>query len=176
LIAGCAAPVGNGGRPGEVTARVTNPPPVELPPARPPAEPGGPPPSRGLLVAAWATGPAALYALLSLAHAGLAQGILTVDVGFGRSLAFWVLGAYLALLLWGFLPRAPRGWIARRGAAYGLLALGGAGALVCGGFTLAWLVQRWSPSVAPPVLGALAVMLLAALGTLWVADRTERGA
>jgi len=56
-----------------------------------------------------------------------------------------------------------------------LLAVGGVGLLVCGGFTLAWLAAHWSPRVAVPVIGALIVMLLAGIGTLWVADRTEPG-
>src|SRR4051812_14242857 len=65
-------------------------------PEQPPDSPRGPPeapasPSpRWLVVLAWSTGPAALYTLLSLAHAAVVERILSVDVGFGRSLAFWV--------------------------------------------------------------------------------------
>ena len=128
---------------------------------------------RRLVIAAWATGPAAIYALLSLAHALVIQRNLTVAVGFGRSLAFWVVATYLALLLWGFLPPAPSARFARPSVAYPLLGIGLLGLLICGGFTLAWLAAHWSPSVGGPVLGALVLMVLAGLGTLWIADRTE---
>lgn len=125
------------------------------------------------MIAAWTTGPAALYALASLAHALLVERHLSVDVGFGRSLAFWVVSAYLALMLWGFLPRRPSPRLARPGSAYPMLAIGAVGLLVCGGFTLAWLGARWNASIGGPVIGALMVMLVAAVGTLWIADRTE---
>ena len=137
----------------------------------------GPPPAqlapRWLVVAAWATGPAAVYALLSLAHALLVERRLTVDVGFGRSLAFWVVSVYLALILWGFLARRPGPRFARPRVAYPLLGVGALGLLVCGGFTLTWLAARWSPGVGVPVIGAICVMLAAGTGTLWLADRTE---
>ena len=141
------------------------------------AEAATPPPSatrsRSLVIAACASGPAALYALLSLAHALLVERSLNVDVGFGRSLAFWVVAVYLALLLWGFLPRQPSARFARATVVYSMLAIGALGLLVCGGFTLAWLVARWNPSVGVPVLGALIVMLAAGIGTLRLADRSE---
>ena len=129
--------------------------------------------SRSLVIAVWSTGPAAAYALLSLAHALLIERSLNVDVGFGRSLAYWVVSVYLALLLWGFLPRRPPPHFARPGLAYPLLGVGALGLLVCGGFTLAWLAARWNPSVGVPVIAALIVMLAAGVGTLWIADRTE---
>ena len=127
---------------------------------------------RSLVLVAWATGPAALYALASLAHALLVERNLNVDVGFGRSLAFWVVSVYLALILWGFLPRRPSARFARRSVAYPLLGLGALGLLVCGGYTLAWLVARWNPDVGVPVIAALIAMLAAGTGTLWLADRT----
>jgi hypothetical protein len=135
-----------------------------------------PPPGlpRRLVIAAWATGPAAVYALLSLAHALLIEGVLTVDIGFGRSLAFWVVATYLALLLWGFLPPAPSARVARPAVVYPLLGVGMLGLLICGGFTLAWLAAHWRASVGVSVLGSLVAMVLAGLGTLWIADRTER--
>ncbi len=126
---------------------------------------------RWLVIAAWASGPAALYALLGLAHALLVERSLTVDVGFGRSLAFWVVSAYLALLLWGFLPRQPSPRLAQPGVTYPALAVGVLGLLVCGGFTLAWLGAHWNRSIGMPVLGAMVVMVAAAVGTLWLADR-----
>ena len=125
------------------------------------------------MLVAWATGPAALYALSSLAHALLVERSLTVDVGFGRSLAFWVVSVYLALALWGFLPRQPSAGYARQRVSYPLLGVGLVGLLVCGGFTVAWLAARWSSGVTAPVLGALVVMLAAGIGTLWLADHTE---
>lgn len=143
------------------------------------ADTAQPPPSRSvprrLVMVAWATGPAGAYALLSMAHALLVERSLNVDVGFGRALAYWVLSAYLALLLWGFLPRRPPPRLAHPGVAYPLLGVGALGLLVCGGLTLAWLGARWNPGVGIPVLGALVVMLTAAVGTLWIADRAEPG-
>jgi hypothetical protein len=130
---------------------------------------------RWLVMAAWATGPAGGYALLSMAHALLVERALNVDIGFGRALAFWVLSAYLALMLWGFLPRQAPSRLASPGLAYPLLGIGAVGLLVCGGFTLAWLAARWNPAVGIPVIGALIVMLSAAVGTLWIADRAEPG-
>ena len=89
------------------------------PPGDAPAQPTDPAPfPRWLVILAWSTGPAALYALLSLAHAAFVERILSVDVGFGRSLAFWIGSIYLALLAWGFLPRRPDAWYARRAAAH----------------------------------------------------------
>jgi len=128
-----------------------------------------------LVIAAWATGPAAAYALLSLAHALLIEGTLTVDIGFGRSLAFWVVATYLALVLWGFLARSPSARLARPAVVYPLIGLGLLGLLICGGFTVAWLAAHWRASVGVPVIGSLIAMVLAALGTLWIAERTEPG-
>ena len=128
---------------------------------------------RSVAIVAWATGPAGLYALASMAHALLVERTLTVDIGFGRGLAYWVVSAYLALMLWGFLPRQRPSRFARPGIAYPLLGAGLLGLVVCGGFTLAWLGTRWNPGVGLPVLGTLAVMLVAAVGTLWLADRAE---
>lgn len=163
-------PAPDSGTAGSSAAAPDSAPSESLPPESAQPEPS---PPRWRLVAAWSTGPAAIYALLSLAHAALVERVLTVDVGFGRSLAFWVLSAYLALGLWGFLPRRPRGRYARRGAVTAALTSGLLGLLACGGFTVAWLVARWNASVAVPVLASLAAMLVAALATLWVADKTE---
>src|SRR5215212_6211050 len=82
------------------------------------------PMSRRRVILAWSLGPAAAYALLSLAHAALVERILSIDVGFGRSLAFWVGTIYLALLGWGFLPARPVGWYAQRRLVIVMLALG----------------------------------------------------
>ncbi|MCC6176501.1 MAG: hypothetical protein IT305_14435 [Chloroflexi bacterium] len=127
---------------------------------------------RWRVVIGWSLGPAAVYAFVSLLQA-LAEGHLTVDVGFGRSLAFWVGTTYLALILWGFLPAAPHGWYARPRALMTLSALGALGVAVCGGFLALWLADHWQASVGTPVLLALAVVLVAALGTLWLAGRAD---
>jgi hypothetical protein len=112
--------------------------------------------------------------LLSLAHAALAERLLTVDVAFGRSLAFWVGAVYLALAGWGFLPARPSGWYARRPLLLGLLVLGLVGLAVCATVTGLWLVGRWVPSIGTPVVASIAVLVLAALGVLWLAGREER--
>jgi hypothetical protein len=127
------------------------------------------------VVLAWSTGPAALYALLSLAHAALVERILSVDVGFGRSLAFWVGSICLALLAWGFLPRRPDAWYARRGPILGALAIGLVGLVVCGAFTGLWLAAHWVPAIGVPVVASVAVLVVAAVGVLWLAGRADRG-
>jgi hypothetical protein len=125
---------------------------------------------------AWATGPAALYALLSLAHAAVVERILSVDVGFGRSLAFWVGAIYLALLGWGFLPARSAGWYARKPLVLALAALGLIGIVVCGAFTGLWLAAHWVPAIGAPVTASILVVVLAALGVLWLAGRDQRNA
>jgi hypothetical protein len=133
--------------------------------------------ARWLLILAWSTGPAALYTLLSLAHAALVERILSVDVGFGRSLAFWVGSVYLALLGWGFLPARPTrpaAWLARRGLVFGMLALGLLGCAVCGAYTGLWLAGHWVGAVGGPVTVSAVALVLAALGVLWVAGREDR--
>ena len=137
------------------------------------ARPGLP---RWLAVLAWSVGPAGLYALASLAHAAFLERNLSVDVGFGRGLAFWVGTIYLALLGWGFLPARPGGWYARRALVLALLAAGLLGAVVCGAYTALWLAAHWVPSIGLPVAASLAVLLVAALGVLWLAGREERNA
>lgn len=129
---------------------------------------------RWLVILAWSTGLAGLYALAGLLHAALVERILSVDVGFGRGLAFWVGAVYLALLGWGFLPARPIGWYARRRPALAALAVGVAGALVCAVFTGLWLAAHWVPSVGVPVTLSIAVLLVAAVGVLWLAGRDER--
>ena len=129
--------------------------------------------SRSLVIAAWATGPAALYALASLAHALLVERNLSVDVGFGRSLAFWIGSIYLALLAWGFLPRRPDAWYARRRPVLVALALGLVGLAACGAYTGLWLVGHWVPSVGVPVAASIVVLLVAAVGVLWLAGRDD---
>jgi hypothetical protein len=163
--------------------------PDDDPPGRPPAP--GPvtlidPPNmtttsqpatpRWLVVLAWSGGPAAVYALLSLAHAALVERILSVDVGFGRSLAFWVGAIYLGLLGWGFLPARPAGWYARRPLVLGLVALGLVGLVACGAFTALWLASHWVAAIGTPVTASILVLVLAALGVLWLAGRDQPGA
>jgi hypothetical protein len=131
---------------------------------------------RWLIIVAWSLGPAGLYALLGLAHAALVERILNVDVGFGRSLAFWVGAIYLALLGWGFLPARPTGWYARRSLVLGLGAVGVVGLAVCGAFTGLWLANRWVAAIGTPVVASICVLLLAALGVLWLAGRDQRKA
>ena len=135
----------------------------------------GAPAPRWLVILAWSSGPAAVYALLGLLHAALIERALSVEVGFGRSLAFWVAALYLALPLWGFLPRRPSGWYARRPVARGALLVGLVGAVVCGGFAVTWLVRHGTATVAIPVLGSVAVLALLAGLTLRLADRAEDG-
>jgi hypothetical protein len=153
-------------------------------PAAPPASASNPLPStaaqpperrpaRWLTILAWSTGPAAVYALLGLLHAAVVERILNLDVAFGQSLAFWVGAAYIALPLWGFLPRTPAGWYARRRLTQATLAVGVAGAAICGGVTIAWLVVHWRPSVAIPALSTILVLLVAMIVTLWYASRQE---
>ena len=135
------------------------------------------PPSRSgrrwLVIAAWSTGLAALYALLGLVHAA-AQGVLDVDVGFGRSLAFWVGAVYLTLGLWGFLPPRPLAWYSRRGPVIAAGLLGAVGTLVCGGFTVAWLASHWTAAVGTPVILSLAALAGMIALTMWVAGREDQ--
>jgi len=130
--------------------------------------------SRWRVILAWSIGPAAAYALLSLAHAALVERILSVDVGFGRSLAFWVGAIYLALFGWGFLPARPVGRYARRPVIIGLLVLGVVGFVVCGAYTGLWLAGHWVASVGGPVTASMLVVTLAALGVLWLAGREDQ--
>ena len=129
---------------------------------------------RWLVVLALATGPAALYALASLAHAAFVERIPSVDVGFGRSLAFWIGAIYAALLAWGFLPRRPRGWYAGRRVVLSMLSLGLAGAVVCSAFTALWLRAHWVPTVGLPVTASIVVLCVTAVGVLWLAGRDDR--
>ena len=128
---------------------------------------------RWLVVLAWSIGPAAVYVLLSLAHAALVERSLSVDVGFGRSLAFWIGAVYLALPGWGFLPARPTGWYARRRLVLGLVGLGLVGLVTCGAFTALWLAGHWVAAIGTPVLAAILVLALAALGVLWLAGRDQ---
>jgi hypothetical protein len=129
---------------------------------------------RWLVILGWSTGLAGLYALTGLLHAALVERILSVDVGFGRGLAFWVGAVYLALLGWGFLPARPTGWYARRRPVVAALAVGVVGAVVCAAFTGLWLAAHWVPAVGVPVTVSIAVLLVAAVGVLWLAGRDER--
>lgn len=131
---------------------------------------------RWLVVVAWSLGPAALYALLGLAHAAFVERILSVDVGFGRSLAFWVGAIYLALLSWGFFPARPDGWYARQPLVLGLTGAGLVGLTVCGAFTVLWLASHWVAAVGTPVLASILVLLLAAVAVLWLAGRDQPNA
>ena len=129
---------------------------------------------RWLVILAWSTGLTALYAMLSLAHAALVEHILSVDVAFGRSLAFWVGAIYLGLLGWGFLPARPAGWYARRPWVLAMLALGTIGVAVCGAVGALWLAGHWVASVGGPVTASVVVLVVAALGVLWLAGREDR--
>lgn len=122
----------------------------------------------------WSLGIAGLYALLSLLHAAVIQRILTVDVGFGRSFAFWIGGIYLLLLGWGFVPRSPTGWYARRVPTLAALAVGVVALIVCGTYTVLGLAARWVPSIGFPVSASVAVLVVAAAGVVWLADREDR--
>jgi hypothetical protein len=134
--------------------------------------PTGPPGApRWLVILAWSTGLAGLYALASLAHAALIERILSVDVGFGRSLAFWVGTIYLALLGWGFLPARPGGRYTQRPAVLAALAVGLLATVVCGTYTALWLAAHWVPAVGGPVTASIAVLVVAAVGVLWLAGR-----
>jgi hypothetical protein len=132
--------------------------------------------ARWTIVVAWSLGPAELYTLLSLAHAALVERNLSVDVGFGRSLAFWVGSVYLALLGWGFVPARPTGWYARRRVVVGMLGLGVVGLLACGSITGLWLAGHWVGAVGGPVTVSAVVLVLAAVGVLWLTGREERRA
>jgi hypothetical protein len=129
---------------------------------------------RWLVIVAWSTGLAGVYALLGLAHAALIEGMLSVDVGFGRSLAFWIGSIYLLLLTWGFVPARPTGRFARRPLVLAALGVGLVALAVCGSFTALWLSARWVSSVGGPVTISMAVLLVAALGVLWLAGREDR--
>jgi hypothetical protein len=122
---------------------------------------------------AWSLGPAGLYALLSLLHAALVERNVSVDVGFGRSLAFWVGSVYLALLGWGFVPAHPTGWYARRRVVFAMLVPGAIGFLVCGSFTGLWLAGHWVSAVGGPVTVSGVVLVVVAVGVLWLAGREE---
>jgi hypothetical protein len=129
---------------------------------------------RWLIILAWSTGLAGAYALASLAHAALVERILSVDVGFGRGLAFWVGTVYLALLGWGFLAPRPAGWYARRTPTLGALAVGIVGAVVCGTSTALWLAAHGVPAVVGPVSVSIVVLVLGAVAVLWLAARDDR--
>ncbi len=131
---------------------------------------------RWLVVLAWATGPAAAYVLLSLAHAAFVERALTVDIGFGRTLAYWVGATYLALLAWGFLPRQPSRWYARRRPLVAALTVGLLGGVVSVGYAAFWLARHWVPAVGVPVVVSLVVLLAAAVGVLRLAARDDRRA
>lgn len=149
---------------------VASPPPVE--PPRPTSRSAAP---RWLVILVWSLGVAGLYALIGLAHAAFVERILNLDVGFGRSLAFWVVALYIALPLWGFLPKTPTGWYARRPAIRVASVSAIVGTLVCGGYTVVWVIARWNPAVGIPVLGSIALVTIVAVATLWWASKEEDG-
>jgi hypothetical protein len=132
--------------------------------------------ARWLVVAGWSTGLAGLYVLLSLAHAAVVERALTVDVAFGRSLAYWVGATYLALLAWGFLPRHSSRWFARRRPTFAALAVGLLGGAVSVGYTALWLARHWVPAIAVPVAGAIVVLVVAAVVVLRLAARDDQRA
>jgi hypothetical protein len=128
---------------------------------------------RWLIVAAWSLGPAALYGLASLGHAALVERNLTIDIGFGRSLAIWIGAIYLALLLWGFLPARPTGWYARRRSVLAAGIVGLIGVVVGAAYTVLWLRAHWVSSIGGPVVGSIVVLMAAAIFTLWLAGRAD---
>lgn len=129
---------------------------------------------RWLVIVAWSTGLAGLYALLSLVHAAVIERNLSVDVGFGRSLAFWIGSIYLLLLGWGFVPARPAGRYAARSLVLAALAVGVLGVVVCGTFTGLWLASHWVASVGGPVTVSIAVLTVAAVAVLWLAGHEDR--
>jgi hypothetical protein len=112
-----------------------------------------------------------VYVLASLAQATLVERNVSVDIGFGRSLAFWIGAIYLALPQWGFLPARPLGWYARRPVILAAGTIGLVGAIVSAVYTVLWLGGHWQTSVGLPVVGSIAVLLVAATVTLWLAGR-----
>jgi hypothetical protein len=128
---------------------------------------------RWLVIAAWSTGLAGLYVLLSLAHAALIERNLSVDVGFGRSLAFWIGSIYLLLLGWGFVPARPGGWYSRRPLVFAALAVGLLAVVVCGVFTGLWLASHWVASVGGPVTASIVVLVAGGAGVMWLAGRED---
>lgn len=126
------------------------------------------------MIVAWGTGVAGLYTLLSLAHAAVIERLLTVDVGFGRSLAFWIGSIYGLLLGWGFVPRQPTGRYAARPLVFAGLGVGLVALAVCGTYTALWLAAHWVGSVGGPVSASIAVLVTAAIGVLWLAGREDR--
>lgn len=124
-----------------------------------------------MLVAVWSLGPAGLYTLASLGQAALVERSLTVEVGFGRSLAFWIGAIYLALPLWGFLPARSTGWYARRSAIVALGTLGGLGVVASAVLLGLWLPAHWVGSVGVPVVGSIVVLALGAIAVLGLAGR-----
>ena len=128
---------------------------------------------RWLVVLAWSMGLAGLYALLSLMHAAFVERILSVDVGFGRALAFWIGTIYLLLLGWGFVPARPAGWYASRPLVLAALGVGVVGLAVCGTYTALWLSSHWVSSVGGPVSVSIVVLVTAAIGVLWLAGRED---
>lgn len=127
---------------------------------------------RWLAIVAWSSGSAAAYALVGLVHAA-AEGVLDVDVGFGRSLAFWVGTVYLALGLWGFLPRRPTAWYSRPRPLVAAGLLGAVGTIVCGGYTVAWLAAHWSAAIGTPVLITLLALAAMISLTMWIAGQED---
>lgn len=131
---------------------------------------------RWLVVLAWSTGLAGLYVLVGLMHAVLVLPELSVEIAFGRTLAFWVGTAYLALLGWGFVPARPHTWFARRSYVLMALAVGAAGVAAASVSAVLWLRMHWAPAVGIPVTASLAVLLVGAVLVLWLAARDERRA
>ena len=54
------------------------------------------------------------------------------------------------------------------------LAAGVLAVAVCAAFTGLWLAAHWVPVVGVPVTVSIAVLLVAAVGVLWLAGRDER--
>jgi hypothetical protein len=126
---------------------------------------------RWLVIVAWALGTAGLYGLVTFGQAAVIERIASVDVMFGRSLGFWIGAVYLGLPLWGFLPMHPGGWYARRSTVLVIGAVGVVCAAISVVYDALWLASHWVSSVGVPVVASLAVLVIAAVGVLWLAGR-----
>ena len=130
-------------------------------------------PPRWLVILAWSTGPPGCR-LAALAYAALVEHTLSVDVAFGRLLGFVVGSIYLALPLWGFLPYRPVGRFVQRGLVLVMTTIGLITAIIASVVTALWLSAHRVPAVGWPVVISIAVLIVAAIGTLALAGHEDR--